>query len=99
MAESTTVTIRVSPELKSKLEALARNTKRSKSYLAAEALATYVDANSWQLGLIRDRINEADAGGPFVEHDSVARWLDSLAKGGKARRPGPAKARKSKTRR
>jgi RHH-type transcriptional regulator, rel operon repressor / antitoxin RelB len=101
MAESTTVTIRVSQELKDKLEALARNTKRSKSFLAAEALATYVDANSWQLGLIRRRIKEADGGGPFVQHDSVAKWLDSLAKGGKSRRPQSARkspAHKSKVR-
>jgi predicted transcriptional regulator len=94
MSESTTVTIRVSRELKSKLEALARNTKRSKSFLAAEALATYVDANSWQLGVIRQRLKEADAGGPFVSHDAVARWLDGLAKGRKGKRPAAsAKAR------
>lgn len=96
MSESTTVTFRVSQELKDKLEALARNTKRSKSYMAAEALATYVDANSWQLGLIRRRIKEADSGGPFIAHDSVAGWLDSLAKGGKPKRPRPARVVKPK---
>jgi predicted transcriptional regulator len=96
MSNSTTVTIRVSPELKNKLEALARNTKRSKSFLAAEALATYVDANSWQLGIIRQRVKEADEGGPFVSHDTVAKWLDGLAKGRRGKRPAPSSKSKSR---
>lgn len=40
---STTVTIRVDPEVKDKLDRLARDTRRSRSYLAAEAVAAYVD--------------------------------------------------------
>jgi predicted transcriptional regulator len=43
MTDSTTMTIRVSREVKEKLERLAHNTRRSRSYLAAEAVSAYVE--------------------------------------------------------
>lgn len=42
MAETTTITVRVSAELKEKLDRLAAITRRSRSFLAAEALNEYV---------------------------------------------------------
>jgi predicted transcriptional regulator len=42
-ADSVIVTVRLGADLKAKLEALAQTTKRSKSHLAAEAIAAYVD--------------------------------------------------------
>jgi len=48
--------------LKAKLEALLRATKRSKSYLAAEAIATYVDLNEWQIAEIEAGIAEFERG-------------------------------------
>ena len=47
MANSAMMTVRLTPEVSEKLEALARDTKRSKSYLASEAIASYVDRNAW----------------------------------------------------
>ena len=43
MVASSTMTIRVTPDLKEKLGRLAHNTRRSRSYLAAEAVESYVD--------------------------------------------------------
>ena len=43
MAASTTLTIRISPELKAKLTRLAAGTQRSGSFLAAQAVSRYVD--------------------------------------------------------
>ena len=40
---STTMTIRLDPQLKAKLGRLAEGTRRSRSFLAAEAVETYVD--------------------------------------------------------
>jgi predicted transcriptional regulator len=77
----------LSKELKGKLERLAESTKRSKSYLAAEAIAEYVDLNAWQVEKIREAIAKADAGGPFVSDDDAARYLDALAQGENPRRP------------
>ncbi|WP_223252011.1 CopG family ribbon-helix-helix protein [Paracoccus mutanolyticus] len=42
MTASTTMSIRVSPETKRKLERIAGETRRSKSFLAAEAVSAYV---------------------------------------------------------
>ena len=43
MNASTTMTIRVSPDLKEKLGRLAHSTRRSRSYLAVEAVEAYVN--------------------------------------------------------
>jgi predicted transcriptional regulator len=87
MSDTTTMTVRLSKDLKGKLERLAESTKRSKSYLAAEAIAEYVDLNAWQVEKIRKAIAKADAGGPFVSDDEAARYLDALAQGENPRRP------------
>jgi predicted transcriptional regulator len=81
MPDTTTMTVRLSQELKVKLERLAASTKRSKSYLAAEAIAEYVDANAWQVEEIRKAVEKADAGGPFVSNGDATRYLDALSRG------------------
>jgi RHH-type rel operon transcriptional repressor/antitoxin RelB len=53
MVKSTMMTVRLAPEVKEKLDALARTTKRSKSYLASEAIETYVNLNAWQVAHIQ----------------------------------------------
>lgn len=65
--------------MKDRLERLARRTKRSKSFLAAEAIATYVEAEDWQLGEIAAGLAELD-GGKMVEHEKVVKWLHSWGK-------------------
>lgn len=60
--DTTVVTARIDPALKAKLDALSRSTKRSKSYLAAEAIAAYVELNQWQVGEIEAGIAELDTG-------------------------------------
>jgi predicted transcriptional regulator len=56
------LTVRLNTELKARLEVLARSTKRSKSHLAAEAIAAFVDLNLWQIGEIEAGLAELDAG-------------------------------------
>jgi RHH-type rel operon transcriptional repressor/antitoxin RelB len=46
----------------------------SKSFLAAEAITSCVDAEEWQLGEIQAGIAELDAS-QDVSHEKVARWL------------------------
>ena len=43
MSKSETITIRLSAEIKGKLEALAASTNRSKSWLAAQAISAYIE--------------------------------------------------------
>ena len=59
---STTMTIRLEDDVKERLDALAGSTRRSKSFLAAEAIRTYVEANEWQIGEIQTALSESDAG-------------------------------------
>lgn len=87
MAKSTTVSVRLSPEMKDRLETLARDTHRSKSFLAAEAINAYIENNAWQIEGIRKALRKADAGGPFIAHDDVEHYMERLARGEKPKRP------------
>ena len=93
MADSTTMTVRLSKDLKDRLERLAESTRRSKSYLAAVAIAEYVDANAWQVEEIRKAVEKADAGGPFVSGEDATRYLDALARGENPKPPKAFRAR------
>ena len=70
MSQSTTMTIRLEPELKSRLDKLSATTHRSKSFLAAEAVREFVEINEWQIEEIRNAIKEAD-GGDFSSDQEV----------------------------
>lgn len=58
---STTMTVRLEDDIKDRLDVLAEATQRSKSFLAAEAIRSYVENNEWQIGEIQAALNEADA--------------------------------------
>ncbi len=62
MSQSTTMTIRLEPELKSRLDKLSAATHRSKSFLAAEAVREFIELNEWQIDEINTAVKEADAG-------------------------------------
>lgn len=68
---STTLTIRINPEVKDRLDRLAEATQRSKSFLAAEAIRSFVDINEWQISEVRAALKEADAG-DFATDKEVA---------------------------
>lgn len=87
MADSTTMTVRLSKELEEKLGRLAESTRRSKFHLAAEAIAAYVDANAWQIEEIGKAVHKADAGGPFVAHEDMVAYMEALARGEKPKPP------------
>ena len=71
---STTMTVRLEPELKQRLDRLADATKRSKSFLAAQAIRDFVDLNEWQVQEIRNAIAEADRE-DFAGEDEVKEVL------------------------
>ena len=79
--DTTIVKVRLDSVLRAKLEALAETTKRSKSYLAAEAIAAYVALNEWQIAEIEAGIAELDSG-HFVPEDEAERRYDELLKSG-----------------
>jgi predicted transcriptional regulator len=68
------------------LDALSKRSKRSKSFLAAEAITAYVESEEWQLGEIQEGIAELDAG-KGVSHDKVSDWLKTWGKTGEKKAP------------
>ena len=92
MAKSTTMTIRLTPEVSERLDALARDTRRSKSYLASEAIESYVNLNAWQIAHIKEALAEDEAGAPGVPHEEAMRWMDSWGTDHELPRPGPKKS-------
>lgn len=71
---SETLSIRLDAETKQRLDALARRSHRSKSFLAAEAISRYVDSEEWQIAEIEAGIADLEAG-RTVSHDEVVSWL------------------------
>ena len=81
-----TLSIRLDVEVKKRLDALASRSKRSKSYLAAEAIAAYVEAEEWQLGEVHQGL--ADLGrGHTVSHEQATKWLRSWGKPAEGKAP------------
>lgn len=81
-----TLSIRLDASTKKRLDALAKRSKRSKSFLAAEAIAAYVETEEWQLGELQDGIAELDSG-QAVSHEKVSKWLKSWGKPGETKAP------------
>ena len=81
-----TLSIRIDAETKKRLEALSKRARRSKSFLAAEAIAAYVASVEWQLGEIQAGIAELDAG-ESVSHEKVSKWLRSWGKRSEGKAP------------
>lgn len=77
MTASTTMTIRVPLEIRAKLERLAADTRRSKSFLAAEAVASYVDRELAILDGIRHGLADM-AAGRLVAHDVAMAEIDAI---------------------
>jgi predicted transcriptional regulator len=73
---TTTLSVRIDIDTKQRLEALAKRARRSKSFLAAEAIAAFVEAELWQLDEIQAGLDDLDAG-RRVAHKDVSLWLRS----------------------
>lgn len=75
---TTVLTLRIPEETKAKLDKLAKATHRSKSFLAEEAIARYLELEAWQVGEIEQAILEADRG-DFAPPSDLANLLKKYA--------------------
>ena len=73
---TTTLSVRIDADTKKRLETLAKRARRSKSFLAAEAIAVFVEAESWQLDETLAGLKELEEG-RGVAHKEVSTWLRS----------------------
>ncbi|MFT4073937.1 MAG: ribbon-helix-helix protein, CopG family [Asticcacaulis sp.] len=85
MTASSTMTIRVSTELKDKLERIAAHTRRSKSWLAGEAIETYV-ARELQIVEGIERAIDGMTLQPGVPHEDVMAELRQIVADAEARK-------------
>jgi RHH-type rel operon transcriptional repressor/antitoxin RelB len=86
---STTFTVRVDAAAKKRLERLAKDTGRSRSFLAAEAINDYLDVNEWQVAGIKRAIVSLDRG-EGVPLERVKDWVESW--GSSKERPIPKRS-------
>ena len=82
MIKAASLTVRVKPDTRNRLDNLARITRRSKSFVIEEALEQYLDVNEWQLKGIQEALVKTDSlGADFTDHDDVlARWEAKVAR-------------------
>jgi len=87
-----TTTIRLSPELRARLQALSRQTGRSAHSLIIEAVERHADYEEQLQSLVREAI-AADArieeSGEVYRAEDVDAWMQRLAKTPRAPRPKP----------
>lgn len=81
-----TLSIRLNSETKKRLDALAKRSQRSKSFLAAEAIAAYVESEEWQLGEIHAGLTDLKSG-EVVSHEKVSKWLQAWGRSGETKAP------------
>jgi predicted transcriptional regulator len=74
---STTMTIRVSADIKEKLDRLAADTRRSRSFLAAEAVSAYVARELAIVEGINEGLDDV-RNGRTVSHDEAMSELASV---------------------
>jgi RHH-type transcriptional regulator, rel operon repressor / antitoxin RelB len=74
MAVIPVVTVRLEPDLRKRLDRLAKAQRRSRSYVATEAIREYVKVNEWQILETRKALAEADRD-EFVSPEDVRRVL------------------------
>jgi RHH-type rel operon transcriptional repressor/antitoxin RelB len=68
------LSVRLSPDLARRLANLAKDTDRSKSYVAAQAIEEFLTLHEWQVAAIRKGLAEADAG-ELEPHEKALRKL------------------------
>ena len=78
---STTFTLRLAPDIKKRLDQLAKSTARSRSSLAAAALSEYLDVREWQVTGIKRAMGSFDRG-EGVAHNEVKDWVESWGRKG-----------------
>ncbi|GLQ53241.1 CopG family ribbon-helix-helix protein [Devosia nitrariae] len=78
MTVSTTMTIRVRPDVKEKLDRIAADTQRSKSFLAGEAVAAYVERELEIIEGIKRGMADAAAGRVIPHAKAVAEMREVI---------------------
>ena len=85
---TTQFSMRISEELKAKLQILSEVSHRSQSYLGTKAIEEYINRNEWKLKSLQEAKQEADKG-VFISQDAMELWVDSLGTENELTAPTP----------
>ena len=88
MSARATVTFHTSNEVKARLERLAVHTRRSRSFLANEAVERYLSDEEDFVRAVEGAVAEAEAGDLIARDDAVA-YLRALGTNAPMAMPGP----------
>lgn len=83
MNETILVSTRVSPDLAERLAALAQITRRSKSFLAAQAIEEFLNVQEWQVEAIKEGIAATERG-DLKSHEQAIAILNTWGRNAKA---------------
>jgi predicted transcriptional regulator len=85
MGTSTTLTVRLSPEVKKRLGRLAGHTKRTRSFLAGEAIADFVERELAIVEGIKRGLDDMNAGRVAPHKDAMRRLRATVKRTAKVR--------------
>lgn len=72
------LSIRIPEEVMDQLTELATATERTKSFLAAEAIESYLVTQAWQTKAIKEAVYKANSTtAKFHRHEAISNWLGS----------------------
>lgn len=80
MAASTTMTVRMSESLKSKLALLAAKTQRTQSFLAERAISGYVDRELEIVAAIEEGREDFQTGNVVTHAEAMRQIRETIAK-------------------
>lgn len=78
---SAALEVRVRDATRERLKEIAERTHKSEAEIAATLIEGALAADELEVEIIRRRLAQADAGGPFVRHGDVLAWLKALSEG------------------
>jgi predicted transcriptional regulator len=70
------VTIRISDESKDRLERLCNYTRRSKSFIAGEAIQEYIDKKLWIMEALEEGLQDLEKGDISTHEEVLAEWKE-----------------------
>ena len=73
MTKRCVLSVSTKPEIRERLDRLAKETRRSKSFLANEAIERYLEAEERFVASIKQGIAEADAGLGYTTEEALER--------------------------